>query len=88
MVNGDVPDECFTGLDCTCYDDHPGGCGGMRDRTDHCYCPNYPICPYGALDGNTDADFLHTEVTCDDGQFIDSVQFDTTSFTSIKFRCR
>ena len=24
---------------------------------------------------------------CDSGQFIDSVQFDTGSFTSIKFRC-
>ena len=70
---GDVPNECYTGLDCSCYDDHPGGCGGIIGRTDHCYCPNYPICPYGALDGVTDADFSHDAVTCEHGQVIDSV---------------
>ena len=45
----------------------------MNGRTDHCYCPNYPICPYGAIDGNTNAAFTNAATTCDDGQFIDSV---------------
>ena len=49
--------------------------GEEYDNSDFCYCPDWPICPYGARDGDTsvDAAFSHDPVRCDNEQFIDSV---------------
>ena len=74
----DDNDDCWGSL--ICADRDGGGIPGLiisggPSAHDYCYCEEWPICPYGARDGDTsvDAAFSHDPVRCDNDQFIDSV---------------